>query len=225
MELTLFKFSANIQSDIFLKDPESSPLGTTIFTEGIDLIDGLGFEDFTFRKLAKQIGTTEASIYRYFENKHKFLLYITSWYWCWVDYQMVIRNTNINAPITKLKNSIDIISAASGNQAVSVDLQKIFNVICNDSSKGYFSKKVDILNQHGVYFNYKKIVSNISDIILEINPSYDYSHMLVTTIIEGIHHQIFFAKHLPGLTDVSEKTNYITHFYCDMAMSLIHRNR
>ncbi|MFZ1750570.1 MAG: TetR/AcrR family transcriptional regulator, partial [Saprospiraceae bacterium] len=220
MELTLFKFSANIQSDIFLKDPESSPLGTTIFTEGIDLIDGLGFEDFTFRKLAKQIGTTEASIYRYFENKHKFLLYITSWYWCWVDYQMVIRNANINAPITKLKNSIDIISAASGNQAVSVDLQKIFNVICNDSSKGYFSKKVDILNQHGVYFNYKKIVSNISDIILEINPSYDYSHMLVTTIIEGIHHQIFFAKHLPGLTDVTTKTNYITHFYCDMAMSL-----
>ena len=37
-------------------------------------------EEFTFRKLAQKINTTEASVYRYFENKHRLLIYILAWY-------------------------------------------------------------------------------------------------------------------------------------------------
>lgn len=35
-----------------------------------------GYEAFTFKKLAEDIGTTEAGIYRYFENKYKLLVYL-----------------------------------------------------------------------------------------------------------------------------------------------------
>jgi AcrR family transcriptional regulator len=40
---------------------------------GLILINKIGFEEFTFKKLSIEISTTEASIYRYFENKHQII--------------------------------------------------------------------------------------------------------------------------------------------------------
>ena len=78
MHHTLFRFTPNIRNDIYLKDPTSSLLGNNLMRHSIDLIDEVGLEEFNFKKLAQKTGTTEATIYRYFENKHKLLLYLTS---------------------------------------------------------------------------------------------------------------------------------------------------
>ncbi|MBL7759004.1 MAG: helix-turn-helix transcriptional regulator, partial [Chitinophagaceae bacterium] len=59
-----------MNTKLFLRDPEQSVLGRSIIQHSINMIHKVGFEDFTFKKLAQEIGTTEASIYRYFENKH-----------------------------------------------------------------------------------------------------------------------------------------------------------
>ncbi|MDO9161670.1 MAG: TetR/AcrR family transcriptional regulator, partial [Methylococcaceae bacterium] len=50
---------------LFLRDPEQSELGKKIIQESIQLIYKNGFEAFTFKKLAIDIGSTEAGIYRY----------------------------------------------------------------------------------------------------------------------------------------------------------------
>ena len=42
--------------------------------------------------------------------------------------------------------------------------------------------------------------------------------MLVSTIIEGAHHQRYFAEHLPSLTDVCEGEDAITTFYQKLAL-------
>ena len=55
----------NIHSGLFLRDPKETTLGRSILKNGIILIDELGFEHFTFKKLATFIHSTEASIYRY----------------------------------------------------------------------------------------------------------------------------------------------------------------
>ena len=47
---------------LFLRDPEQTELGKKIIRHGIQLIDRYGFELFTFKKLAEDIGTTEAGI-------------------------------------------------------------------------------------------------------------------------------------------------------------------
>jgi AcrR family transcriptional regulator len=60
---------------LFLRNPEQSELGKKIIMHSIQLIHEQGFEAFTFKKLAKAIGSTEAGIYRYFENKHRLLIY------------------------------------------------------------------------------------------------------------------------------------------------------
>ena len=75
---------------LYLKEPQDSKLGINIIKYSILMIDEYGFESFTFKKLAKEINSTEASIYRYFENKHLLLLFLVNWYWEWVSYLVLI---------------------------------------------------------------------------------------------------------------------------------------
>ena len=51
--------------------------------------------------------STEASIYRYFENKHFLLIYLVSLYWEWVNYLIDIHVMNIRDPKQKLKIIIE----------------------------------------------------------------------------------------------------------------------
>ena len=85
-----------ISPELYLKNPESSELGKKIVSQSIMLIDELGFEGFTFKKLSKQISSTESTVYSYFENKHMLMLYLTCWYWSWVEYKLVLELTTLN---------------------------------------------------------------------------------------------------------------------------------
>ena len=68
-----------MNASLYLRDPEQSELGKNIIKFSIELIHKHGFEAFTFKKLAEAIGTTEAGVYRYFENKHKLLVVWALW--------------------------------------------------------------------------------------------------------------------------------------------------
>jgi len=91
----LSNLKISVPDKIFIKDPESSDLGKRIIEHSILLIDEIGFDSFTFKKLGVKIGSNESSIYRYFESKHKLLLYLTSWYWAWIEYQLVFAPPSI----------------------------------------------------------------------------------------------------------------------------------
>ena len=65
----------------------------SINTTFLNMVE-IGFESFTFKKLAAKIESTEASVYRYFENKHKLLIYLVSWYWNWVEYRLDMEITH-----------------------------------------------------------------------------------------------------------------------------------
>ena len=95
--LCVFK-SLLLSQKLCLRDPNQTELGQKILNHSILLIDELGFEGFTFKKLAKAIGSTEASVYRYFENKHKLLVYLVAWYWAWLDYTIDYQIHNIEDP-------------------------------------------------------------------------------------------------------------------------------
>ena len=115
------KIQISINDVVFLKNPESSKLGKKILQESIDLIYKLGFDGFTFGKLAKQIGSPEASIYRYFESKHKLLLYLSSWYWTWLEYKVVFATVNVQDAKEQLARAIEVISKKTN---------KMFLIIC-----------------------------------------------------------------------------------------------
>ena len=217
------KIAIQVNENVYLKHPESSALGKKIITAGIDMIDQLGYEQFTFRKLAKAINSTEASIYRYFENKHKLLLYFTSWYWNWTAYKLAFKLTNISSSKERLKKAIFLLTEEikEDNDFLHINEAKLNRIVIAESSKAYLCKEVDAGNKEGFFAEYKQVVQLVSDIILEINPNYKYPHMLVSTVIEGGHNQRFFTAHLPNLTDAIEGEDAITTFYTELTLQAL----
>lgn len=207
----------------YLKDPETSDLGKSIVTGAIDLIDEIGFEAFTFRKLAQNIGSTEASVYRYFESKHRLLIYLSCWYWRWLDYKMLLATTNIASAEERLNRAIGVFvkQVEHDSDFSHIDEVKLNRIIINESSKAYLNKDVDSENEFGFFLDYKGLVARVAAIITEINPDYKYPHMLVSTLIEAAHLQRFFAEHLPRLTDVRENEDFVTDFCRDTIFKAI----
>ncbi|MGV3547805.1 MAG: TetR/AcrR family transcriptional regulator, partial [Pedobacter sp.] len=97
----LLKFK--MSDHLYLRDPERSELGKAIVSNAINLIDEVGFERFTFKKLAQQIESTETTIYRYFSSKHKLLTYILNWYWNYLEFVATMRLQQITDSTEKLK--------------------------------------------------------------------------------------------------------------------------
>ena len=213
--------SSKINTKVFKKDPLSSELGNKILSGTIDLMSEIGFEDFTFKKLSETIESTEASIYRYFENKHNLLTYLTMWYWGWLQYKCAISTINIESPYVRLENIIKAITEpiVQDDQFEYINEVKLHQIVITESSKVYHCKKVDQDNKDGFFISYKELVEAVALIILEIDEKYLYPHMLVSTIIEGAHHQRFFAEHLPRLTNTYENKDTVTSFFLQLVKS------
>lgn len=194
---------------LYIKDPEKSDLGRKIVESSIELIHNIGFEKFTFKKLADDINSTEASVYRYFKNKHQLLVYLSSWYWAWIDFQIKYKTTNIPDPYLKLKIIIKVISESSlaDPNIIHVDESLLHKIIISESSKAYLTKNVDRENKEGYFKTYKSLCNSISRVFLEINPDYAYPTTLASNLIETAHEQIFFAEHIPSLTDLRVSDN------------------
>lgn len=212
------KIAIKINSNVYKKDPLSSELGESIISGSIELMDQLGFENFTFRKLAKEIESTEASIYRYFDNKHNLLAYLTMWYWSWMEYRVIMNTLNIESPETRLTKVIKVLTkiVEEDQDFQEINEKKLNKIVNRDSAKVYHCKTVTKDNDEGFFLVYKELVERIAQIILEIKPDFKYPHMLVTTVIEGSHHQRFFAEHLPRLTDVIDGEDSVTNFYLEL---------
>ena len=223
MKTLIDQIDIKVNDKIYLKDPFSSELGKKIISVSINLIDEIGLESFTFKKLATLLETTESSIYRYFENKNKLLIYLISWYWGWIEYQLVFATANIPSAEDELKASLKIIAqdVEEGAACHFIKLDILDRILISESSKAYLTKEVDDANKIGSYAGYKRVVARISDTVLKINPEFKYSHTLISTIVEGIHHQKYFADHLPSLTDIKDNPGDLAVFYTDMALAII----
>ena len=196
----------NMNPSLYLRDPEGTDLGKNIIKHSIQLIHDTGFEAFTFKKLAESIGTTEAGVYRYFENKHKLLVYIISWYWRWLDFQIGYQTKNLTNPVSKLKNVITILATTVEDDLMTghVDESILHQILISEGSKAFLTKQVNQDNKQEYFKPYKDLCNTVGEIILECNPKYKYPHSLASTIIEMAHLQNFFMNHLPLLTDFSK---------------------
>lgn len=212
-----------ISNTFYVKDPESSDLGRHIISKSIEMINALGFEAFTFKKLGNAIGSNESSVYRYFSNKHMLLVYLLNWYWSWMDYKIVLQTSNLNKAKDKINKAVELlVDDVKQDSDFSFINEILLNrIIITESSKIYHNKDVDNENEKGFYKTYKQVVQRVSDFIMEFNPKYKYPHMLVSTIIEGAHHQRYFAEHLPSLTDVEEGQNNIIRFYTNLVFNTL----
>ena len=220
-----FLVNFKVNGKIYLKDPESSSIGKEIVKKSIDLIYKLGFEQFTIKKLAIEIDTTEATIYRYFESKHRILLYILNWYWSYMEFLLVFKLQNVRTAKEKLKIIVELLTGELPDHSGLYDYNKssLNQIVIAESSKVYLIKEVAEINKDEVFKPYKDLCTRISEVIKEYNPGYKYPKSLSSTLIEASHQQQFFSINLPRLTDNSSKNKaeFTSHFIQDMLFRVL----
>jgi AcrR family transcriptional regulator len=224
MKRLLDNIHIKVDEKIYLKDPETSEIGRNIIKEGILLIDELGLESFTFRKLAERIGSTEATIYRYFESKHKLLIYLISWYWSWQEYRLMFATSNIESAETRLRIAIRILGGEINQDMdfAHIDETTLQRIVVAESAKAYLTKEVDLDNKEGFFLSYKRFCKRIANLIVEVNPDYPFPASLVSTLAESAHYQKFFAQHLPSLTNIRENSEkHLEDFLTDLTFKTI----
>ncbi|MCU0328532.1 MAG: TetR/AcrR family transcriptional regulator [Chitinophagales bacterium] len=198
-----FNISFNINSTLFIKDPQSSEIGKSILISAVDLLHEIGLEQFTIKKLAQQINTTEATIYRYFENKFKIFLYLMNVYWQMLDFIIEVKLQNLQTTEEKIDvflkvlcyEYIDIVEIGD------ISREKLLTIAMNESSKTYLLRAVDEINTQEAYHALKIMVLRFHDLLITYNPNYKYPHSLAASVFEIITKQMYFEKHLPTLTD------------------------
>jgi len=221
MDSLLSNLKIAVPEKIYVKDPESSSLGKRIVEHSIILIDEIGFDGFTFKKLGTLIGSNESSVYRYFESKHKLLLYLSSWYWAWIEYQLVMETHNLN-PSDKLQKAVEVISRSIKEDSNFSHINEVIlnRIMVNENSKSFLTKEVDQENKEGYFVIYKRIIHRVRDMIIALQPNYKYPSSLASTIIEGSLHQHFLKNHFKSITDCDSNITP-TQFYKDLVFNTL----
>jgi len=148
---------------------------------------------------------------------------LISWYWSWVEYKLVFAMAQCPSAKEKLVTAIEMLTqkVTEDNSFSFINEVLLHRIIITESSKAYHTKDVDAENKKGYFKSYKNVVQRLSDIVLAVKPSYLFPHMLISSVIEGAHHQRYFSEHLPALTDVEEGKNNIVFFYRDLVLKAI----
>lgn len=222
MQNLFYNFKITVNEKLYVKDPETSDLGKRILQNSIFLIDEIGFEAFTFKKLGNKIQSNESSIYRYFPNKHKLLVYLSSWYWSWVEYNLVLATNNIENPIEKLSKAIKIVTQKNEDDPKTpyIDKSILNKIIVAEFTKTLLTKEVDEENKEGFFSVYKRVIYRFIEMIEAVNPKYPYAKSLASTIIEGTLHQNYLKDHFKTITNLSDK-NCVTEFYLDIIQKVL----
>lgn len=217
-----FQVVIRVNNNLFSRDPYSSELGKKIVTHSVKLIDELGFEAFTFKKLAEDIGTTEAGIYRYFSNKHRLLTYLVNWYWTWLGYQITFVTNNLDDPVQKIHKIISLLVLKSDQDYIydKLDVKKLSEIVNVEGVKSFLTKQVGEDNQARFFKPYKDLCGIIASIMSEINPDYAFPRSLSSTLLEMSHFQKFYMQNLPSLTDFGNQPDekHVVAFLEDMIL-------
>ena len=100
------------------------------------------------------------------------------------------------------------VSASENNPSTDyINESKLHSVVITEGIKAYRTKEVDEENGKGFFKNYKQLITMVAGVILEINPTFKYPYSLASNLFEMSNNQIYFAKHLPKLTDIKVKEN------------------
>lgn len=222
MDQILSNIKIQLNEKLYVKDPETSTLGKKIIKNSIVLINEIGFEEFTFKKLGEKISSNESSIYRYFESKHKLLLYLSSWYWGWIEYKLAFATTNIDNPMERLRRGIAVVTQKIEDDASTLHVnESILNkIIIQEFTKTLLTKEVDEENKEGFFLVYKRVINRIIEMIHDVDPNYGYAKSLASSVVEGALHQHFLKEHLKTITNCNQDISP-TDFYLNLISTLL----
>lgn len=95
-----------------------------------------------------------------------------------------------------------------------IDEVQLNEIVINEFSKSYLTKEVDTENKEGYFSVFKRLITRIKEMIVEIDPEYPYPSSLASTVLETSLYQSFLKDHFPSITDCSssvETKNFLIH--------------
>ncbi len=192
---------------LYLRDPEGTRLGPLILVEGLALMNELGLEAFTFKKLAMRIGSTEVSLYKYFPNKQRLLQYYFQLYWLWLR-QVCGRHAERSVdPLATVRAVVDALCGVWPKDAppAQLDPRALRLLVIEEGMKSYLHKNVDVDNARRLFLPYKALSAFIAECLVAYRQDVPMPRSFATTIIEMAHSLPFAMEHLPSLTELSNK--------------------
>ena len=205
---------------LFLRDPESTELGRSVLAGGLDLMNSLGLEAFTFRKLAEEIGSTEVTIYKYFPNKHRLLQYYFQLYWLWLRQVCGREAERARDPQDALRRSIEAICGVwpADLPPLQLDPGALRRLVIDEGMKSYLHKNVDADNARRLFAPYEALSAFLAERLVACRRNVPMPRSFATTVIEMAHSLPFAMEHLPSLTELSSRKDLK-----QLARHLLHR--
>lgn len=203
-----------------LRDPEGTDLGRAMLAGGVELMNELGLEAFTFRKLAARIGSTEVSLYKYFPNKHRLLQYYFQLYWLWLR-QLCGREVERSSDAhDALRRVVEAICGVWPKQvpALQLDAASLRRLVIAEGMKSYLHRNVDEDNARRLFTPYKELSAFVAERLQACRRDVPMPRSFATTVIEMAHSLPFAMEHLPSLTELSNRKD-LKH----LSRHLLHR--
>ena len=199
----------SVNEKLYLRNPQESALGKKIIGSCIRLIDQIGFEAFNFKKLAAEIQSTEASIYRYFRSKRHLLGYLFAWYWSWLQYRILLKTTNISDPKRRLETLIEVLAESVTNDpsVPHIDESVLHRIVVSESDRSLAAYQARSGGKEGGLEAYESLCRTITGYIRELKPKYEYPQALTLTLLATTHRQRFYATNFPNVTEVNIEDN------------------
>jgi hypothetical protein len=150
------------------------------------------------------------------------LLYLSSWYWAWLEYQLVIETFSISDIKIKLEKAVEVVTRTVENDSNYSHINEaiLYKIIVSESSKSFLTKEVDAKNKEGYFEIYKRLITRLEEMILAVKPNYEFALSLSSTILEGGLHQHFLNNHFPSLTN-SKNGKTPTNFFTNLVLNTL----
>lgn len=213
MESLTKNLELHIPDNLFLKNPRESALGQRLLRDAAQLIASQGIDSFNFKKLAMVAQCTEATVYRYFENKHKMLLYILNIFWGWQEYAIVFAISNVSDPVVKLQKVCSILADPELRYIDDKEFSHhLLLIAIQEGVKIHLTPSLKQEISDGSMKSYYRLVQRLAGIIREADADYAYPVSLATSLMDMALQQIFYAIHYEELTDTCRDTSKLTRF-------------
>jgi AcrR family transcriptional regulator len=191
-----------VDEHLYLRDPQETELGRRLLSVAVEMIGEMGLEAFTFSKLARKCASTEASVYRYFHNKHELLGYLVAWYWSWLDHQVNVRSTNIADPARRLNVILSVLAVSTSGNDITPWMNEtlLHRLVVSESGK------LQLAGQHTAaraYAHQEVFTRRIADAITGVHAAYKYPKAVASLLIQQAHQQRWYAEHFPELTEIN----------------------
>lgn len=198
--------TVKLHESLYLKDPESSEIGRDILRVSVEMIAESGLEAFTFRKLARSLSSTESTVYRYFHNKQQLMMYLASWYWSVLEWQLAFATANVEDPARQMEKALEVLSVPMANlsETPHIDEALLHRIVASESFKAFVLKSLDKKERTGYFQAYHSLVDRLSRIIDNQKKKHSHPKALACTLVETAHYQVFLQSHLPELTDIGK---------------------